>query len=766
MISQRTRGLHNSLLLCQMLLVALAFWVCMQVAFSFFVGASEVHLSAYPSYGVVLILGLLVETMARDNQKISANLLGQNILIQHSVSVRQTAFAAGALLLYVVATKDARISRTVVALYLPALYLVLLWSNYVLPPIIARRIFGFRREERTLLIGSSATAKSLRQWLKSKELVGVRTIGIINNEVTSELRTGDLPRLGGNHELEKVLHEHRVTQVILLGLPECPETHEHLVSLLESRGARLMILNNLEERLGHPAVHFEDNGFSFLTSRQEPLENPVNRICKRMLDVSVALPIVMFVLLPVGFLTWLLQRFQSPGPVFFRQLRAGIQNRQFSVIKFRTMHVDNDDTTRQASQYDRRIYPAGRWLRRLNLDEIPQFLNVLKGEMSVVGPRPHMVEHNVLFAREMRSYHIRAFVKPGVTGLAQVRGFRGEIHSSEDLRNRLESDIYYLEKWELVLDLAIIFRTALQMLISLVNLIVPVGRRLSRQSEGDHGSHPPNEASNAPQRNIYAPHLTKRNSRQILGLRFFTGSAAEAVTMGMRGGLVVAPSAPVLLEMETDSVGRKALLRSDVAITDSGLMVLLWDLMTGEKTLRVSGLAYLKLLLEQPELHKPGATLWVMPSVMSMQRNLAWLQRKGMPVGTDDCYLAPQYGRETDEVRDPVLLELVRVKRPAHIIMAVGGGVQEKLGAYLLQELDYRPAVHCTGAAIGFLSGDQVRIPMWADRMRMGWFFRCMSDPAKFVPRYWESRRLVGLMVENQGRLPVTRRQEANTPVR
>ncbi len=99
-------------------------------------------------------------------------------------------------------------------------------------------------------------------------------------------------------------------------------------------------------------------------------------------------------------------------------------------------------------------------------------------------------------------------------------------------------------------------------------------------------------------------------------------------------------------------------------------------------------------------------------------------------------------------------MELIRRKRPEHVVMAVGGGVQEKLGAELLRQLDYQPAVHCTGAAIGFLTGEQARIPMWADRCRLGWLFRCISEPAKFVPRYWEARKLVSLMLHYHGRLP------------
>jgi lipopolysaccharide/colanic/teichoic acid biosynthesis glycosyltransferase len=128
------------------------------------------------------------------------------------------------------------------------------------------------------------------------------------------------------------------------------------------------------------------------------------------------------------------------------------------------MHVANPDVTKQASKGDSRIYPGGQWLRKLSLDELPQFLNVLRGEMSVVGPRPHLMQHDDIFARVLVNYPVRRNVKPGITGLAQVRGFRGETRTNEDVVKRVESDIYYLENWSLFLDVWIILRTAWQVI--------------------------------------------------------------------------------------------------------------------------------------------------------------------------------------------------------------------------------------------------------------------------------------------------------------
>jgi lipopolysaccharide/colanic/teichoic acid biosynthesis glycosyltransferase len=159
----------------------------------------------------------------------------------------------------------------------------------------------------------------------------------------------------------------------------------------------------------------------------------------------------------------LLQRLQSPGPLFYAQERAGFQNNNFRIIKFRTMHVNNPDATRQATRQDDRVFPAGKWLRKYSMDELPQFWNVLSGQMSVVGPRPHLHEHNERFSRVLQSYHIRTLVKPGITGLAQVRGLRGEAQDEAALVERIEADIYYLENWSFTGDLLIMLRTAWQL---------------------------------------------------------------------------------------------------------------------------------------------------------------------------------------------------------------------------------------------------------------------------------------------------------------
>ena len=215
--------------------------------------------------------------------------------------------------------------------------------------------------------------------------------------------------------------------------------------------------------------------------------------------------------------------------------------------------------------------------------------------------------------------------------------------------------------------------------------------------------------------------------RQILGVRFFTGNAPQAVAIGARGGLVVVPAAPALLELQRDREYRRALLESDLAITDSGFLVLLWNFMMWDSIHRVSGLEYLKLLLSRPEFKTPGSCLWVMPSQAALERNLGWLKSNGFPVSLEDCYVAPKYPGPV--ITDDALVDLVNQRKPLHVIIGLGGGVQEKLGLYLKEKCTVLPGIHCIGAAIGFLTGDQVYIPHWADKLILGWLFRCLANP-------------------------------------
>lgn len=245
----------------------------------------------------------------------------------------------------------------------------------------------------------------------------------------------------------------------------------------------------------------------------------------------------------------------------------------------------------------------------------------------------------------------------------------------------------------------------------------------------------------------------KTDERTILGIRFFVGTAAEAVERMRGGGLLVVPAAPALKDLGTKEQYREALLNADVVIADSAYMVMIWNGLQHDSIRRLSGLEYLCELLKQPEARRPGEVLWIMAGRKSAERNLEWLRRQGIEAPEECVYLAPLYGEE--EIEDVDLLERIDKVRPRHVILTLGGGIQERVGLYIKRNLNYLPSIHCIGAAIAFLSGDQVRIPRWADRSYLGWLFRSVSHPRRYAPRYWQARKLLYLLVRYRERLPV-----------
>ena len=198
--------------------------------------------------------------------------------------------------------------------------------------------------------------------------------------------------------------------------------------------------------------------------REMPLSNDFNTILKRTFDITFSLFIIIFLLSWITPIIALLIKIESRGPVLFKQIRNGIKFREFTCYKFRSMIENNDADIQQATKNDKRVTKIGKILRKTSLDELPQFFNVLIGNMSVVGPRPHMIKENERYSKSVDKFMVRHFVKPGITGLAQVKGFRGEIETDEDIINRVKYDIYYLENWSLILDLNIVFLTTINFL--------------------------------------------------------------------------------------------------------------------------------------------------------------------------------------------------------------------------------------------------------------------------------------------------------------
>src|SRR5437764_6450405 len=321
MVTQRTQGLYRVFLLCQIVIVAVLFWFGVWVMVTFYSPGAELTWRRYSIYCALLVLGMTIESLSRDGSK---NYFLQNELLrQHRLSLRQTFASTGTLVFYLIATKDSFISRIFFFNFVPWLYVALLFSHHYLPQFLARRIFTGSREEKTLLVGTSTKAAQLRNWLRRKSDVGLRTIGLISDEPIQQTNDG-VPVLGNAAMLEKIIRDRGVTQVIMLEFPLFTEDNRQIIQVCDRVGIRLLIVSDLEEKLRHPVTHFEDDGFRFIGLREEPLENPLNRVFNRWIALASPLP-VMIVLFPVlTVIVWLAPRIQSRGPLLHAQTRAGM----------------------------------------------------------------------------------------------------------------------------------------------------------------------------------------------------------------------------------------------------------------------------------------------------------------------------------------------------------------------------------------------------------------------------------------------------------
>lgn len=231
----------------------------------------------------------------------------------------------------------------------------------------------------------------------------------------------------------------------------------------------------------------------------------------------------------------------------------------------------------------------------------------------------------------------------------------------------------------------------------------------------------------------------------ILGIDFFNGNVEELVKKIREGALLVIPAAPALSNIKNDPLYYESLLSADIAIADSGYMSLIWNTFHKTKIKRVSGLEFLTAFLNDKEIKGNSDILLVNPNADEENANLSYLHKIGFDAQRIFSYVSPLYAKT--RVEDKALLEVIEARKPKYIIINLGGGIQEKLGAYLKKNLSYMPAVICSGAAIAFLTGKQARIPAWADKLYMGWLIRCFEKPAIYVPRYFKAFKLLFFML-------------------
>jgi putative colanic acid biosynthesis UDP-glucose lipid carrier transferase len=312
------------------------------------------------------------------------------------------------------------------------------------------------------VLGSNHTAVRISSYLKKQR--SLEFYGFLGDDDSIYSQNGNVVSEVVSRRFAEAAAE-GVQDVYVAVAPERMTEVSALVDEADRKCIRLKFVPDLGGALASPfTISYLGGEFPIITLRHEPLEEMRNRFKKRAFDVVFSMLVIVFVLSWLYPLIAILIKSQSKGPILFKQLRSGRNDVPFLCLKFRSMTVNDESDKTQATKGDARITPIGRFLRRTSLDEMPQFFNVLLGHMSVVGPRPHMLRHTEEYKAIISKFMVRHFLKPGITGWAQVNGFRGETKEDGDMENRVKYDIYYLENWTAALDVKIIFMTIINAL--------------------------------------------------------------------------------------------------------------------------------------------------------------------------------------------------------------------------------------------------------------------------------------------------------------
>ncbi len=342
-------------------------------------------------------------------------------------------------------------------------FVILMFVRYVERRII--KIYrGRGRNMRTVLfVGSDPELVNVYDRIMDDATKGYRIVGFYaDTEGELASKTG-LNRLGTIDNLyeaaENDVNNDLADEVYVCISRSQRETIKKISGICDKKMIHFFYVPVSLETLGMNLKRELLDDIEIFTTYENPLENPVNKVIKRTFDIVMS-TVALLCLLPFFPIIWIVVKMQSPGPLFFKQLRTGLDGKEFYCYKFRSMHVNADADKVQATENDPRKYPFGNFMRKTNIDEFPQFWNVLKGDMSIVGPRPHMLAHTEMYSELISKYMVRHFVKPGVTGWAQVTGFRGETKELWQMEGRVKRDIWYMENWSVWLDIRIMWMTA------------------------------------------------------------------------------------------------------------------------------------------------------------------------------------------------------------------------------------------------------------------------------------------------------------------
>ncbi|WP_421945900.1 undecaprenyl-phosphate glucose phosphotransferase [Pedobacter sp.] len=316
--------------------------------------------------------------------------------------------------------------------------------------------------KKVVIVGAGPLGLDLKNHLEKNTHLGYKVVGFFDDD-PSKLTQSHI--IGKVDECINFVKESNVNEIYCALPDRALSKIDTLMRQADKAMIRFKLVPDVKDYFKKNVMVQLYGHLPVLSPRTEPLEILSNQVIKRLFDVIFSLLVVVFVMSWLVPLMAILIKLESKGPIFFKQLRSGKDNESFYCLKFRSMYVNGEADTKQATPNDSRVTRIGAFMRRNSIDEMPQFFNVLMGEMSVVGPRPHMLQHTAEYSKMIDQFMVRHFLLPGITGWAQVNGFRGETRADGSMEERVKADIWYLENWSLFLDLKITFLTIWQVLL-------------------------------------------------------------------------------------------------------------------------------------------------------------------------------------------------------------------------------------------------------------------------------------------------------------
>lgn len=362
---------------------------------------------------------------------------------------------------FVLFLKYSQISRLRLLYFYAFFFGLLMLSRFLsmeLLKYIRAKGYNFKN---VIIVGANDAGERIRKTLSKDLTYGYRFLGFFDEKVDPFAFISS-PVLGGFDDVEKYLITNQVDEMYVALHIDNVNVISNLIKICEHHMVRIKFIPDFQlyTKSSKVEISFYENT-PVLMFRTEPLEYTVNRLSKKAFDIVFSLGVILLIFPWLFPIIMIMIKLESPGPVFFRQERSGRDNESFFCWKFRSMRVNRQADKLQAGKGDERITKFGAFIRKTSIDELPQFFNVFMGDMSVVGPRPHMVNHTKQYTDLIGNYLVRQYTKPGITGWAQVNGYRGETRELIDMENRVEYDIWYIENWSILLDIKIVIKTVI-----------------------------------------------------------------------------------------------------------------------------------------------------------------------------------------------------------------------------------------------------------------------------------------------------------------